>query len=39
MTDILHRIIIEASPEKVYAALTEQAQLSAWWTKAEAEKK
>ena len=34
MTDILHRIIIETSPEKVYSALTEQDQLSAWWTKA-----
>ena len=39
MTDILHRVIIEASPEKVYSALTEQAQLSAWWTKAVTEKK
>ena len=38
MVDILHRVIIEASPEKVYAALTEQSQLSAWWTKAETEK-
>ena len=39
MSDILHRIIIEAPPEKVYKALTEQAQLSAWWTKAETEVK
>lgn len=37
MTDILHRIIIEASPEKVYNALTEQDGLSAWWTKARTE--
>jgi uncharacterized protein YndB with AHSA1/START domain len=35
MTDILHRIIIEASPEALYRALTEQNGLSAWWTKTE----
>ena len=35
MTDILHRVIIETSPEKLYKALTEQRGLSAWWTKAE----
>ncbi len=35
MVDILHRVIIEASPEKVFSALTKQSQLSAWWTKAE----
>ena len=39
MTDILHRIIIEASPEKVYSALTEQDLLSAWWTKSTTEGK
>lgn len=39
MTDILHRVIIEASPEKIYSALTEQDQLSAWWTKAKTESK
>ncbi|MBV1915655.1 MAG: SRPBCC domain-containing protein [Pseudomonadales bacterium] len=39
MTDILHRIVIEASPEKVYDALTNQAQLSAWWARAETEGK
>ncbi len=39
MTDIMHRVIIEASPEKVYSALTEQDQLSAWWTKATTENK
>ncbi|RKF19528.1 SRPBCC domain-containing protein [Alginatibacterium sediminis] len=39
MTDILHRIVIETSPEKVYAALTQQELLSAWWTKAETENK
>lgn len=36
MVDILHRVIIEASPEKVYNALTEQNRLSAWWTNAKA---
>ena len=35
MTDILHRVVIETSPEKLYQALTEQSGLSAWWTKAE----
>jgi uncharacterized protein YndB with AHSA1/START domain len=35
MTDILHRITIEASPEALYRALTEQNGLSAWWTKTE----
>ncbi len=39
MSEILHRVIIEASPEKVYAALTNQDQLSAWWTKAITEEK
>ena len=34
MNTIMHRIIIESSPEKVYSVLTEQDQLSAWWTKA-----
>lgn len=33
MPDILHRIGIRASPEKIYAALTEQAGLAGWWTK------
>jgi uncharacterized protein YndB with AHSA1/START domain len=33
MPDILHRIGIKVSPEKVYAALTEQEGLSGWWTK------
>jgi uncharacterized protein YndB with AHSA1/START domain len=33
MPDILHRIGIKASPEKVYAALTEQEGLAGWWTK------
>lgn len=33
MADILHRIGIKAAPEKVYAALTEQAGLAGWWTK------
>ena len=35
MSDILHRIIIETSPDKLYKALTEQNGLSAWWTKNE----
>ena len=35
MTDILHRITIETSPEKLYRALTEETGLSAWWTKTE----
>lgn len=39
MADILHRIIIEASPEKVYRALTEQDGLSAWWTHAKTQGK
>ena len=34
MVDILHRIVIEASPAKVYEVLTKQDGLSAWWTKA-----
>jgi uncharacterized protein YndB with AHSA1/START domain len=32
MADIHHQIPIEASPEKVYAALATQAGLRAWWT-------
>jgi uncharacterized protein YndB with AHSA1/START domain len=32
MADILHEVTIAAKPEAVYAALTEQAGLSAWWT-------
>jgi uncharacterized protein YndB with AHSA1/START domain len=32
MPDILHRVGIHASPEKVYHALTEQAGLAGWWT-------
>ena len=39
MSNILHRVIIEASPEKVYGALTEQDGLSAWWTKAKTDAK
>lgn len=39
MTSILHRVVIEASPEKVYSALTEQDSLSAWWTRAKTEAK
>ena len=33
MPDILHEVVIEAAPEKVYKALTEQDGLKAWWTK------
>jgi uncharacterized protein YndB with AHSA1/START domain len=32
MADIHHQIPIEASPEKVYAALATQAGLRGWWT-------
>lgn len=32
MYDILHEVTIEAPPEKVYAAITEQKGLSGWWT-------
>lgn len=39
MTDILHRVVIESSPEKVYRALTDQGGLSAWWTDATSEEK
>lgn len=35
MTDILHRVVIETTPQQLYRALTEQSGLSAWWTKAE----
>ncbi len=33
MVDILHRMIIDASPGAVYAAVTQQSKLSAWWTR------
>jgi len=36
MYSILHKIIIETKPEKLYEALTSQEGLSAWWTKATA---
>ena len=32
MADIVHEVIIEGAPAKVYAALTEQDDLRAWWT-------
>jgi uncharacterized protein YndB with AHSA1/START domain len=32
MPDILHRIGINASPEKVYDALSQQQGLAGWWT-------
>jgi uncharacterized protein YndB with AHSA1/START domain len=40
MVDIKHQIPIDATPEKVYAALATQAGLRGWWTAdAEAEEK
>ncbi|HEX2913150.1 MAG TPA: SRPBCC domain-containing protein [Chloroflexia bacterium] len=33
MPDILHEVVIEAEPDKVYAALTEQESLARWWTR------
>ena len=39
MAAILHRLIIETSPEKLYRALTEQQLLSDWWTKTETDSK
>lgn len=36
MHSILHRIIIETTPEKLFQALTTQEGLNAWWTKATA---
>ena len=33
MRDILHRVGIMASADKVFAALSEQVGLAAWWTK------
>ena len=35
MYDILHRVVIEATPGQLFKALTESSGLSAWWTKAE----
>lgn len=32
MPDILHRVGIKASPEKVYRALSEEKGLAGWWT-------
>jgi uncharacterized protein YndB with AHSA1/START domain len=32
MADILHEVTIDASPAKVYQALTEQSGLQGWWT-------
>lgn len=32
MPHILHRIVIHASPERVYQALSEQRGLAGWWT-------
>lgn len=33
MADILHRVVIETTPDKLYQALTAQSGLAAWWTK------
>ena len=33
MADILHELTIKASPAHVYAAITEQSGLAAWWTR------
>ena len=32
MHNILHRVIIETTPTKLYQALTQQQELSEWWT-------
>ena len=32
MVDIVHELMIESAPDKVYAAITEQEGLAAWWT-------
>ena len=32
MADILHRVFIKKSPEKVYNAITQQSGLENWWT-------
>jgi uncharacterized protein YndB with AHSA1/START domain len=33
MPDILHRVGIQASAEKVYWALTDEEGLAGWWTR------
>ncbi len=33
MPDILHRVGIKSSPDRVYEALTEEKGLAGWWTK------
>jgi uncharacterized protein YndB with AHSA1/START domain len=32
MADILHEVVIQAPPAKVYEAITQQAGLASWWT-------
>jgi uncharacterized protein YndB with AHSA1/START domain len=32
MAEILHMVSVKGTPEKVYAALTEQSGLAGWWT-------
>jgi len=39
MADILHRIVIETSPEKLYEALTQQQGLTDWWIRTETDEK
>lgn len=39
MVNILHRIVIETSPQSLFEALTEQSGLSSWWTRAETDGK
>ena len=36
MYDILHRIVVEATPEQLFKAIAEDTGVTAWWTKAEA---
>ncbi len=33
MEDILHRVVIKATPEKIYEAITTQQGIEAWWCK------
>lgn len=35
MHSILHRVVIEASPEALYQAVAEQSGVAAWWSKCE----
>ncbi len=33
MAEIVHELNIKAAPERIFAAITTQEGLSAWWTK------